>query len=145
MNFSSTIHIFTSFFLFSLKMFKKQLNKQDDAVQVKQVNRGEKRIRAKFEPRRLSRKKFEGEEIPIPDSTEALGNLRKLKPEGNVLVDRFMSLQRRNILAPNIKRMPRKRRLTTVKKSQHKDEVKPPMTKKQKKAQNAQQTMKIHD
>lgn len=124
-------------------MFKKQLNKHDEVVQVKQEHRVEKRIKAKFEPRRLARKKFEGEEIPIPESTEALGNLRKLKPEGNVLVDRFKSLQKRNILAPNIKRMPRKRRLTTFKKSQHKEEVKAPLTKKQKKAQAAQQAMKI--
>jgi nucleolar protein 53 len=125
-------------------MFKKQLNKQDEAVKVKQENRQEKKAKAKFEPRRLSRKKFEGEEIPVPESTESLGNLRTVKPEGNVLVDRFKSLQKRNILAPNIKRMPRKRRLTTVKKNQHKEEVKAPLTKKQKKAQAAQQAMKIN-
>lgn len=125
-------------------MFKKQLNKQDEVVKVKQGNRKEKSIKAKFEPRRLARKKFEGEEIPVPESTESLGNLRKVKPEGNVLVDRFKSLQKRNILAPNIKRMPRKRRLTTVKKNQHKEEVKQPLTKKQKKAQAAQEAMKIH-
>lgn len=125
-------------------MFKKQLNKHDQAILVKQDHRVVKQIKAKFEPRRLSRKKFEGEEVPIPESAEALGNLRKLKPEGNVLVDRFNSLQKRNILAPNIKRMPRKRRLTTVKKMQHKEEIKAPQTKKQKKAEAAQKAMKIH-
>lgn len=119
-------------------MFKKQIVKQDVVVQEKKKNRTEIRIKQKTEPRRLARKKFEAEEVPIPESTESLGNLRKLKPEGSVLVDRFKSLQKRNILAPNIKRMARKRRLTTFKKSQHKDEVKAPQTKKQKK-----QAMKI--
>lgn len=114
-------------------MFKKQIVKQDLVVEEKQKKRVEKRIKAKSEPRRLARKKFEGEEIAIPESTESLGNLRTLKPEGNVLVDRFVSLQKRNILAPNLKRLPRKRRLTTVKKTQHKDEIKAPQTKKMKK------------
>lgn len=123
-------------------MFKKQIVKQDKVVEEKQKHRIEKRIKKKTEPRRLARKKFEGEEISVPETSESLGNLRKLKPEGNVLVDRFMSFQKRNILAPNIKRMPRKRRLTTVKKNTHKEEVKQPLTKKQKKMQAA--NMKIH-
>lgn len=116
-------------------MFKKQIVKQDTVVKEKQKNRTEKRIKQKTEPRRLARKKYEGDEVPIPESKESLGNLRKIKPEGNVLVDRFMSLQKRNILAPNLKRMPRNRRLTTFKKSTHKDEIKAPLTKKQKKEQ----------
>lgn len=124
-----------------MKKFKKEIVKQDKVVKEKQENRKEKRVKAKFEPRRLARKKFEGDEIPVPESIESLGNLRKIKPDGNVLVDRFMSLQKRNILAPNLKRMPRKRRLTTVKKKSHKEEVKQPLTKKQKKLQ----AMKIHD
>lgn len=123
-------------------MFKKQIVKQDKVVEEKQKHRTEKRIEKKTEPRRLARKKFEGEEIQVPESTESLGNLRKLRPEGSVLVDRFMSLQKRNILAPNVKRMPRKRRLTTVKKNTHKEEVKQPLTKKQKKMQAA--GIKIH-
>lgn len=119
-------------------MFKKQIVKQDAVVLDKKKNRSEIRIKAKTAPRRLARKKFEEEEVPIPDASNPLGNLRKLKPEGSVLVDRFKSLQKRNILAPNIKRMARNRRLTTVKKSTHKAEVKAPQTKKQKK-----QAMKI--
>lgn len=113
-------------------MFKKQIVKHDEVVKAKQEKRVVKRIQAKSEPRRLARKKFEGEEIPVPESTD-LGNLRTLKPEGNVLVDRYVSLQKRNILAPNLKRLPRKRRLATVKKNQHKDEIKQPLTKKMKK------------
>lgn len=122
-------------------MFKKQINKTDAVVLEKKANRTEKRIKQKSQPRRLARKKFEGEEIPIPESTSSLGTLRTIKPAGDVLVDRYMSLQKRNILAPNVKRLPRKRRLTTVKKKSHKEEEPQPLTKKMKKL-NA---MKIHD
>lgn len=118
-------------------MFKSQIRKQENVVVEKQINRIEKRMKAKSEPGRLARKKFEGEEIPIPSNVESLGSLRKVAPEGNVLVDRFMSLQKRNILAPNLKRMPRKRRLTTFKKQQFKEEAVQPLTKKQKREQNA--------
>lgn len=125
-------------------MFKKQIVKQDQVVEEKQKRRTKKLVEKKTAPRRLARKKFEGEEIPVPESMETLGNLRKMKPEGNMLVDRFMSLQKRNILAPNLKRNPRNRRLTTVKKNQHKEEVKQPLTKKQKKMQAAEK-FKIHN
>lgn len=124
-------------------MFKKQLVKHDEVVRAKKQHRLENRLVKKFETRRIARKKFEVEEIPIPTSTDSLGTLRKITPEGNVLIDRFKSLQKRNILVPNIKRMPRKRRLTTTKKNTHKEEIKAPATKKQKKMQA--KAMKIHD
>lgn len=126
-------------------MFKKQIVKQDEVVKEKKKNRTEKRIKQKMEPRRIARKKFEVEEVPIPESIESLGNLRTLKPEGNVLIDRFKSLQKRSILVPNIKRMPRKRRLTTIKKNQHKEDRTAPVTKKQKKQQAMASAIKIHD
>lgn len=126
-------------------MFKKQIVKQDAVVDEKKQHRIENRLKQKFEPRRIARKRFEEEEVPIPESTGTLGTMRTIKPEGNVLVDRFKSLQKRNILAPNIKRMPRKRRLTTIKKNSHKEEVLPPPTKKQKRQMKAATAMKIHD
>lgn len=126
-------------------MFKKQIVKQDAVVDEKKQHRLENRLKQKFEPRRIARKRFEAEEVPIPESTDTLGTMRTIKPEGNVLVDRFKSLQKRNILAPNIKRMPRKRRLTTIKKNSHKEEVLPPPTKKQKRQMKAATAMKIHD
>lgn len=126
-------------------MFKKQIVKQDAVVDEKKQHRIENRLKQKFEPRRIARKRFEEEEVPIPESTDTLGTMRTIKPEGNVLVDRFKSLQKRNILAPNIKRMPRKRRLTTIKKNSHKEEVLPPPTKKQKRQMKAATAMKIHN
>ncbi|CRL05876.1 CLUMA_CG018939, isoform A [Clunio marinus] len=124
----------------TLKMFKKQLNKQDEKVEEKKKHRIEKKIKQKCEPRRIARKRFEGDELPVPDSMESLGTLRKIKPVENILVDRFKSLQKRNILAPNIKRRPRNRRLTTVKKKSHKQEDQPPPNMKKK----GSKSFKIH-
>lgn len=50
---------------------------------------------------RLGRQKFiePDEEFVMP--SDLSGSLRTMKPQGSVLKDRFMSLQKRNILAPN--------------------------------------------
>lgn len=121
-------------------MYKKQIVKSEEEVKKKQETRKNKQEAKKFEPRRIARKKFEEEDLHVEDSVEALGNLRKIKPLGNVLIDRFKSMQKRNILVPNVKRMPRKRRLTKVKKNSHKEEVQLP-SKRSKKAPK----LKIHD
>lgn len=122
----------------TLNMFKNQINKVEAKVEVKQLNRAEKQILKKFETHRLARQKFVEEDVPIPESTEKIGNLRTMQPEGSVLIDRFKSLQKRNIIAPNIKRRPRNRRLTKVTKRSHKETVQQPLTKAQKKL-NSQQ------
>lgn len=121
-------------------MFKKQINKTEESVEKKQQNRSEIRQKKKYEPRRLARKQFEAEEVPVPES---VGNLRKLKPDGNVLVDRFKSLQKRNIIAPNVKRMRRKLRLTTVKKSSHKEEIVKPTKKRFRRSESG--SIKMHN
>jgi nucleolar protein 53 len=51
-----------------------------------------------FQPAQLSGIKFEPQELEIKLSGELTGNLRSLKPEGNVLLDRYKSLQKRNII-----------------------------------------------
>lgn len=58
-------------------------------------------IKKREEPHRLSRYAYEAEEIDINLPEDISGNLRNIVPEGNLLIDRFKSLQRRNILAPS--------------------------------------------
>ncbi len=48
----------------------------------------------------LSKYKFESPDLEIKLSDELEGTLLKLKPEGNLLNDRFKSLQKRNIIEP---------------------------------------------
>ena len=47
---------------------------------------------------RISSCKYEDAEIDLKLSDELTGNLRTLKPEGNILMDRYKSLQKRNII-----------------------------------------------
>ena len=100
-------------------MYKKQINKGEEQIKKQQQTRKELVKQKNVQPRRLARKKFEEEDIQIEESPEALGNLRKMKPLGNILVDRFKSLQKRNIVATSVRRMPRKLRLKKIKKNSH--------------------------
>ncbi|ELW49170.1 Glioma tumor suppressor candidate region 2 protein [Tupaia chinensis] len=51
-------------------------------------------------PRRLGRLKYQAPDIDVQLSSELSGSLRTLKPEGNILRDRFKSFQRRNMIEP---------------------------------------------
>lgn len=72
-----------------------------------------------FTPKRLGSLKYEEPEIELKLSSEITGNLRTLKvnrlkfkfffliffvkPEGNIMADRYKSLQKRNIIEPRDK------------------------------------------
>jgi len=56
-----------------------------------------------FGTKRLGSLKYEDPEIDLKLSTEITGNLRNLKPEGNIMRDRYKSLQKRNIIEPRVK------------------------------------------
>lgn len=120
--------------LTTLRKFKKLINIEEEKVIEKQINRETLKLKAKYAPRRLAKTKFIEEDLPIPESMAAIGNLRTMVPEGDILIDRFKSLQKRNILAPNHKRAKKRRSLAKVKKPQFKELPKQPLTKKEKKA-----------
>lgn len=122
-------------------MYKKQIVKVEEKLKETFEKRKKELQQKKFEPRRLARRKFEDEDLQVEEAPEALGNLRKLKPLGSVLVDRFKSLQKRNIIAPTVRRMPRKLRLTKVKKNSHKELLEVSMAKKKK----GSKKLVIHD
>ena len=54
--------------------------------------------------KQLSKVKFEPLELEFNLGKEISGNLRGVKPQGNILGDRFNSLQKRNIIEPAIRR-----------------------------------------
>lgn len=122
-------------------MYRKQIVKTEAKIEKKREARAEKQEQKKYEPRRLTRKKFEEEDIQVEATPESLGNLRRVKQLGSILVDRFKSMQKRNMLLPNIKRLPRKRRTTRLTKRSHKEVIPQPLTKKMRKAAKLQ----IHD
>lgn len=106
-----------------LNVLESDVKKQEITVEKKQARREVKKQEAKHQPGRLSRKKYEGDELPLQSDKLPAGNLRKVINSENLLVDRYQSMIKRNILPIAIKRKPRKGRITTIKKNQHKGEL----------------------
>jgi nucleolar protein 53 len=83
-----------------------------------------KAIRAaqKFGARRIGKMAYEEPEVDFVSGDQLAGNLRNLQPAGSILVDRFKSMQKRNILVPNAKRKAPKSRVKHTTKRSHRHE-----------------------
>lgn len=96
--------------IFQLRTIAATIKKQDQKTKTKQIQRKAKQEAQKSQPRRLGRLKFQPQDMEVQLSDELAGSLRRLKPEGSVLKDRFKSLQKRNLIEPR-ERAKFKRRL----------------------------------
>uniref|UniRef100_A0A669CFC0 Ribosome biogenesis protein NOP53 n=1 Tax=Oreochromis niloticus TaxID=8128 RepID=A0A669CFC0_ORENI len=96
--------------LFQLRSIKTSIKQQEEKTQVRQKRRKAKEEAQKAQPRRLGKLKFQPQDMEVQLSDELAGSLRQLKPEGSVLMDRFKSLQKRNLIEPR-ERAKFKRRL----------------------------------
>ncbi|KAM6932974.1 ribosome biogenesis protein NOP53 [Xenentodon cancila] len=96
--------------LFQLRSIKSSIKHQEQETRTKQVKRKAKQEAQKAQPRRLGKLKFQAPDLEVQLSDELPGSLRRLKPEGSVLKDRFKSLQKRNLIEPR-ERVKFKRRL----------------------------------
>mgnify|MGYP002716717389 CR=1 FL=1 len=79
----------------------------NDPGQVRPDNSRKKKEKQKKKPfttRVLSQIKYQDADIDFQLPEELSGNLRNINSIGSILHDRFKSLQKRNILAPTIKR-----------------------------------------
>lgn len=86
-----------------LKFLKQELeNKNKKLAKLREKREKIKAIKAK-EPKQLSKKKFEPLDLEFNLGEDIKGNLRGIKPEGNILEDRYKSLQSRNIIEPTVK------------------------------------------
>lgn len=85
----------------------KSLRKSIRASEAETAAKMKKRQTAKEERKAtsvtLSGHKFVEPDLEIKLSDELTGNLRSLKPEGNLLEDRYKSLQRRNVIEPRVR------------------------------------------
>nr|ACO15693.1 CG1785 [Caligus clemensi] len=89
--------------IFRLKTFKKELDQLDKDIEEKTKKRQEaKETKRKYQPHQLSRHKFEEMEEPLKLTEELTGNLRTLKPEGNLLEERYNSMQKRNVVETRV-------------------------------------------
>ncbi|XP_069859575.1 ribosome biogenesis protein NOP53-like isoform X1 [Dipodomys merriami] len=86
--------------LFRLRGIKAQVALRLAELARRRERRRLQRLAEADKPRRLGRLKYQDPDIDVQLSSELSGSLRTLKPEGNILRDRFKSFQRRNMIEP---------------------------------------------
>ncbi|XP_055992296.1 ribosome biogenesis protein NOP53 [Sorex fumeus] len=86
--------------LFRLRGIKAQVAQWLANCARRREMRRQRRLAEAHKPRRLGRLKYQAPDIDVQLSSELCGSLRTLKPEGNILRDRFKSFQRRNMIEP---------------------------------------------
>lgn len=86
--------------LFRLRGIKAQVARRLAELARRREQRRMRRLEEANKPRRLGRLKYQAPDIDVQLSSELAGSLRTLKPEGNILRDRFKSFQKRNMIEP---------------------------------------------
>ncbi|XP_066127774.1 ribosome biogenesis protein NOP53 isoform X2 [Saccopteryx bilineata] len=86
--------------LFRLRGIKAQVAQRLAELARRRARRQARRLAEADRPRRLGRLKYQAPDIDVQLSSELSDSLRTLKPEGNILCDRFKSFQRRNMIEP---------------------------------------------
>ncbi|CAH1773258.1 unnamed protein product [Owenia fusiformis] len=106
--------------LFRIKSIQKDVTKSIKQHSEKMAKQQTKRAERKDKTQRLGSNKFEAPETELKLSDELVGSLRLLKPEGNLLEDRYKSMQKRNIIEPRKRvKVYRKYKLKDYKKPGH--------------------------
>ncbi|KAL2763014.1 ribosome biogenesis protein NOP53 [Daubentonia madagascariensis] len=86
--------------LFRLRGIKAQVVQRLAELALRRRQRQARRLAEADKPRRLGQLKYQAPDIDVQLSSELSDSLRTLKPEGNILRDRFKSFQRRNMIEP---------------------------------------------
>ncbi|GAB5581854.1 ribosome biogenesis protein NOP53 isoform X1 [Prionailurus iriomotensis] len=86
--------------LFRLRGIKAQVARRLAELARRREQRRARRLAEADRPRRLGRLKYQDPDIDVQLSSELADSLRTLKPEGNILRDRFKSFQKRNMIEP---------------------------------------------
>ncbi|XP_035733180.1 ribosome biogenesis protein NOP53-like [Vespa mandarinia] len=86
--------------IYKLKLLKKQIDAKEKKEKVLQKKRHEQKKLKSVGTKTLSKVKFEPVEPSFTLAEELTGNLRNVARIGNLLKDRYKSLQQRNIVAP---------------------------------------------
>lgn len=115
-------------------ILKVEIKKQENQVQKKRKNHENRLKEKKLSAHRISRRRYKEPEITVNTLEDITGSMRSLKPEGNLLLERFKSLQKRNILPSGVLRKPRRKTMIKkyIKQShkgegiQTKNKIKPP-------------------
>lgn len=86
--------------IYKLKLIKKQMASTEKKENMLREKRKVIKEKEAIKPKVLSRIKFEASEPDFKIGAELTGNLRNSEPTGNLLKDRYKSLQQRSIVAP---------------------------------------------
>jgi len=107
--------------VFKLRSMRKEMTLGDQKSALRSKIKEVKKLEKRSLPAVLSGVKYEEGEIPLKLGEELTGNLRTLKPEGNLLEDRFKSMQARNIFETRTKpKCPKAKRIKKVEKRSYK-------------------------
>lgn len=85
-----------------IKSIRAEVKEEAEELNEVKKRRKAKAERKKFEPKRLGRHKFVEPDVDVNMPEDLAGNLRNVKPESNLLTDRFKLLQKRNILPTTV-------------------------------------------
>lgn len=82
-----------------LKQIKGEIKTLEHSLELQRVSKRERDERKREEPHRLSQYTYEEPEIDANMPEDIAGSLRNVLPAGSIMVDRYKSMQRRNIIA----------------------------------------------
>nr|XP_016937182.1 ribosome biogenesis protein NOP53 [Drosophila suzukii] len=107
--------------LMRIKSIRHELDDEEEDLNELKKRRKQRAEKAKFEPKRLGRHKFEEPDLDVNLPEDVAGNLRNVKTESSLLKDRFHTLQRNNML-PTTKLVNRKKaKVKRFERSSHKE------------------------
>lgn len=107
--------------LHSIKSIRGVLDEEEDKLNELKKRRKQRAEKAKFNPKRLGRHKFEEPDVDVNMPEDLAGNLRNVKTESSLLKDRFLLMQRNNML-PTTKAVGRKKaKVKRFPRSSHKE------------------------
>lgn len=86
--------------LFKFRSIQSELRAREQRTRLRQSLRKARQLARKTQPHRLGQLKFQSPDLELQLSDELAGSLRRLKPEGSVVMDRFKSFQKRNMIEP---------------------------------------------
>lgn len=84
--------------VYRIRTFKAELRRSAEVSEARQKRRQQREADKMYGARRLSAYRYEEPELPLKLSDELRDSLRELRPEVNILEDRYKSLQRRNVI-----------------------------------------------
>merc|ERR550519_1114676 len=89
--------------VFRVKTMNKEIAAEQKKIAENIAKRQRKKEIKKGLPDAITGHKFEEQDLDLKLSEELTGSLKSLKPEGNLLNDRFKSMQKRNIIETRVK------------------------------------------